>query len=239
MGKTFLCIASALILSASAPLPARACSDVALVLAVDGSSSIDDEEFAFQKAAISSAFRDSAVIWALQEAGVVAVSAVFWGDALAPSQKIGWFTIADGEGAEAFARQIEGTHRFVFGDTGIGNGIWTALTMLSHPDLCPRTSIIDVSGDGVETAGPRRSGEISLHRARERAKQMGVRINALVISDDKGGLADYYADQVILGPNAFVSAVRSYADYSIALRKKLIRELASDDRWREAHAIAE
>ena len=55
---------------------------------------------------------------------------------------------------------------------------------------------------------------------------MGVTINALAISDDKGALADYYARKVILGTDAFVMPIKRYADYSMAVRKKLVRELS-------------
>jgi hypothetical protein len=55
---------------------------------------------------------------------------------------------------------------------------------------------------------------------------MGVNVNALVIDDDKGDLASYYAKRVIVGANAFVMEIRTYADYSTAIKKKLIRELS-------------
>jgi hypothetical protein len=50
----------------------------------------------------------------------------------------------------------------------------------------------------------------------------------LAVSDDGGDLASYYAKKVILGSDAFVMDIKNYADYSAALRKKLIRELASE-----------
>ncbi|MBB3409812.1 hypothetical protein FHT87_003731 [Rhizobium sp. BK316] len=228
MREALLCITSALILAAAPPVQATGCSDIALVLAVDGSDSIDDSEYAFQKTAISTAFRDKSVISTLREVGVVAVAAVFWGDAGSPAQKVGWFVITEGEGAEGFAREIEDYDRLVFGNTDIGNGIWSALTMLAETDLCPRRSIIDISGDGRETLGPRRPHVISLYQARLRARQMGVAINALTVSDDGGDLASYYARKVILGSDSFVMNIKNYRDYSTALRKKLIRELASE-----------
>jgi hypothetical protein len=154
--------------------------------------------------------------------------AVFWGDAESPTPKVGWFVITDGEGAESFAREIEDDYRFVFGHTDIGNGIWSALAMRSDSNLCPRRSIIDISGDGRETLGPKRPHVISLYQARLRAKRMDVRINALAACDDGGDLASYYAKKVILGSDAFVMDIKNYADYSAALRKKLIRELASE-----------
>jgi hypothetical protein len=233
MRNTLLCITSTLMLIASAAYQASACVDTAIVLAVDGSDSVDNEEYAFQKAAISSAFRDEDVISVLRDTGVVAVSAVFWGDADFPTQELGWFVINDGEGAENFARQIERNHRAVFGNTDIGNGIWSALALLSDSSLCARRSIVDISGDGRETLGPKRPQVISLHQARLRAEQMAVRINALVVSDDGGDLAGYYAKKVILGSGAFVMDIKNYADYSVAVRRKLIRELSyqAADMW--------
>jgi hypothetical protein len=166
------------------------------------------------------------VVSALREVGIVAVSAVFWGDAKLPRQELGWFVVDAGDGAEDFAREIENSHRVVFGNTDIGNGIWSALALLSGSNICARRSIVDISGDGMETLGPKRPQVISLYQARLRAKEMGVRINALVVSDDGGGLANYYARKVILGSGAFVMNINSYSDYSAAIKKKLIREMA-------------
>jgi Protein of unknown function (DUF1194) len=230
MRKTLLCMTSALMLIAAAA-QSSACVDVALVLAVDGSGSINDEEYAFQKSAIAAAFRDNAVLSAMRNAGVVAVSAVFWGDGDLPSQSLGWFVIESGVGAEPFAREIENNQRIVSGLTGLGSGIWWALDLLSDPRLCAIRSIVDVSGDGRETLELRPA--ISLDQARRRAEQMGVTINALVISDDGWDLAGYYAKYVILGAGAFVMNINKYTDYSVAIRKKLIKELAvgSRDIW--------
>lgn len=47
MRKTLLCMTSALILTVSKAAQAGACSDIALVLALDSSDSIDDDEYAF------------------------------------------------------------------------------------------------------------------------------------------------------------------------------------------------
>ncbi|SCW77897.1 hypothetical protein SAMN02927900_04880 [Rhizobium mongolense subsp. loessense] len=48
MRKTLLCMTSALILTISTA-QAGACSNIARVLTVDGSDSIDDDEYAFQR----------------------------------------------------------------------------------------------------------------------------------------------------------------------------------------------
>jgi hypothetical protein len=227
MRKTLLCMASALFLIAATSYQSSACVDIALVLAVDGSGSISDEEYAFQKFAIAAAFRDSYVLAALRSANTVAVSAVFWGDGEFAAQKLDWFIIDGGEGAEPFARTVENNQRIVFGNTDIGSGLWSALDLLSNPLLCPARSLVNVSGDGRETMAPKRRQVASLYQARLRSAEMGVTINALVIADDEGDLASYYRKKVIVGDNAFVMNVRTYADYSTAIKKKLIRELSS------------
>lgn len=225
MRKTLLYVTSVLMLIAAAA-QSSACVDVAIVFAVDGSDSITDEEYGFQRRAIASALRDKAVLSVLRDAGVVAVSAVFWGDSAYPAQKTGWFFIDDGMGAEPFARQIESNGRAVGGNTDIGNGIWRALDLLADPGVCPLKSIIDISGDGRETLGPMRPNLISLYQARHRAEKMHVTINALAMSDGEDDLAGYYAKKVISGDDAFVVDIRNLTDFSAAIRKKLMREVA-------------
>jgi hypothetical protein len=54
----------------------------------------------------------------------------------------------------------------------------------------------------------------------------GVAVNALAI----GGapeLADWFAQEVIRGPGAFVEVARDYSDFEKAMRRKLEREVAA------------
>ncbi|SOC35300.1 uncharacterized protein DUF1194 [Rhizobium subbaraonis] len=217
----------ALLLSAAAPISrAGSCIDLALVLAVDGSGSISDAEFAFQQGAISAALRAPDVRRAMQEAGVVAIGAVFWGDGEFPVQVLGWDVVVRGNGAEALASRIENTPRLVFGNTDIGNGLWSALDMLSAPNMCAVRRVVNVSGDGMESITRKRRRVASLPAARERARTMGVTVNALTVSDDVPDLASYYAASVIAGRGAFVMDVRSNGDFAAAIKRKLIREVS-------------
>lgn len=49
MRKTLLCMALVLTTTAVAPSQSEACVDVAIVFAIDGSDSITDEEYGFEK----------------------------------------------------------------------------------------------------------------------------------------------------------------------------------------------
>ena len=230
MQLRMLCGISILLSAPGTALPAPGCVDVALVLAIDASDSVDDAEYRFEKASIATALRDKAVLRAMEEAGTVAISAVFWGDGGSPPQELGWVIVNGGTGAELFAHQIEINQRAIRGNTDIGNGIWSALGLLSSPELCAGRAIVDISSDGWETLGRKREHVISLYEARLRAKEMDATINALVISDDEGDLATYYRRHVILGPDAFVMHINTYADYSAAIRKKLVMELSRGGR---------
>lgn len=204
----------------------EACVDTALVLAVDGSGSITDEEYEFQKAAIVSAFRDASVLSAIRTSGSVAIAAVFWGDGEVRSQQLGWFVMDGVKPSEQFALEMKRHQRTAWGNTDIGGGLWTALDMLSDPQLCAQKLIVDISGDGKETISPKRRKSISLLQARGRAEEMGVTINGLVISDEETDLADYYDKSVIMGSNRFVMDIRKFEDFARAIRLKLIRELS-------------
>ncbi len=211
---------------ATAAHQAQACVDTALVMAVDGSGSITDAEYDFQKSAIVAAFRDASVLSAIRASGSVAVAAVFWGDGEFVSQKLGWFAMDGIEPSEQFTLAIERNQRTAWGNTDIGAGIWIALDMLADPQLCARRRIVDISGDGRESLTPKRRKSISLLQARRRAEAMGVTINGLVISDEEADLAGYYNRSVIMGPEKFVIDITNFEDFARAIRAKLIRELS-------------
>ncbi|WP_431301071.1 DUF1194 domain-containing protein [Tabrizicola sp. BL-A-41-H6] len=200
------------------------CADLALVLAIDSSGSIDDSEYALQRHGYANAFRTPKVLAALQGAGTVDLSVVFWGDSAMPVQVLPWQRVDRRKGAERLADAIEVAPRQVTGNTAIGNGLWVALDLLDDPTRCAYRSLINVSGDGVESLGPRPDG-ITLHHSRERARAEGVTINALAISDKNGVLADWFRKEVITGPGSFVIQITTFADFADAIAEKIAREI--------------
>lgn len=202
------------------------CSDLALVLAIDGSGSINDQDFALQQAGYAAAFTDREVLDALAGAGVVDVAVVFWGDEEIAPQILPWRRIDAPEDATGVAAEIVRMPRRVTGDTGIGRGIWAALDLLADGGACAARRIINVSGDGEESFGPRSTRHVSLAAARKRANAMGVTINGLAITVDRVGLQDWYRSRVITGPDAFVMTANSFEAFGAAIIRKLAREIA-------------
>ncbi|WP_395662312.1 DUF1194 domain-containing protein [Aestuariivirga sp.] len=218
----------ALAVTLAAPSPARAadCVDLALVLAVDGSGSINPEEFALQRQAIVSAFSSPDVLQAIDRAGLVAAAVLYWGDAEWPVQQTGFIRIGKPEDAKLLVAAVETMPRQVLGSTGLSNGLSAALDKLETVG-CAYRSVINVSGDGADTFIPRkRRLAPSLRNIRARATAAEVTINALVITNDEPDLKSYFEKQVITGPGAFVIEINAISDYSSALRRKLIREIS-------------
>ena len=204
----------------------EACVDVAIVLAVDGSGSVNTREFLLQQQAIVSALRDPEVLRTMNRAGSVAAAVLYWGDANWPVQETPFVHIQGRSDVETLVSALLRMPRRVFGNTGLSMGLSAALDKLVTV-RCSRRSVINVSGDGSDTIISRRKRFApTLKEIRSRAELADVTINALIISNEERDLKAYFEKQVITGPGAFVMEIRDFSDYAEALRRKLIREIA-------------
>ena len=80
--------------------------------------------------------------------------------------------------------------------------------------------MIDVSGDGRNNRG-RPAAE-----ARDEAVRAGVSINGLPILAIEPDLEEFYRDNVIGGPGAFVIPAASFETFADAILKKLVIEIS-------------
>jgi hypothetical protein len=221
--RTPFLLAAALAL---APGGARACADLALVLAIDASGSISPAEFALQQQGYAQAFRSRPVQAALAAAGVVDVAVVLWADSAQVPQVLPFARLRNAGDAQALADRIAGLPRKVTGSTGIGRGVQTALDLLAAPGACAQRRIVNLSGDGVETQAPRQPGFLPLSMARDQAGLARVTINALAIRSGPDDLGAWYAERLITGPGAFVMQVDGFDGFGAAIQAKLVREIA-------------
>lgn len=206
-------------------LPARAQPvDLALVLAVDASGSVDQRRFELQKQGYAAAFRSPRVIRAIRSgaAQAVAVTMVQWTGPVLQNQVIGWTVIRDAASAEAFAATIERTARQLYGGgTSISGAIDFSRLLLLQSPFAPTRRVIDVSGDGANNRGR----DVTL--ARDEAVRDGIGINGLPILALEPDLDRYYYDHVIGGPGAFMIPAASYEIFADAVLKKLVMEIAT------------
>lgn len=232
--------ALALILCAAfMPPPARAqeAVDVALVLLADGSGSIDREEFRLQRDGYAEALASPEVLAAIRSNGHQRIGVVFveWG---APSSQeiiIPW-TVIDGEAAaQAFAARLRAEPKRTFGYNSISNAIDLGVGLLAEAPFRAGRRIIDVSGDGPNIGGR------DIREARDAAIAQGITVNALAIRNPGSAVAvslgipleDYYRQNVIGGPGAFVQTAEGREGFAQAIRAKLVLEIASSEAGSE------
>jgi len=114
------------------------------------------------------------------------------------------------------------------------------MTQLDRAPYEALRRVIDVSGDGDNNSGR------DVTMARDEAIAKGVTINGLVIltetttrwnsshTNPPGGLANYYRNNVIGGPGAFVMVTENFNSFGNILVKKLITETAQAEPQRRA-----
>ncbi|WP_417767643.1 DUF1194 domain-containing protein [Stappia sp.] len=199
--------------------------DLELVLAVDASASVDETEFSLQMNGIAAAFRSREVQEAIASgpAGRIAVALAVWAEAERPADLTPFHLVRDGASASYFASAVEAWPRRVNGGTGIGAGLAHAMRHFDRNGYAGRRRVVDVSGDGRET--PPRDYVVLIETARGMALGRGIIINGLAIENEDRGLAQWYRDNVAVGPRSFVMSVARYEDFAAAMRRKLIREI--------------
>jgi hypothetical protein len=181
-------------------------ADIALVLAVDVSGSVNDQRYA------------------LQMEGIARTTLVEWSNR--PMVAVPWALIASVEDARAFADRVRHAPR--------GDDQFTCMSVALQvigdkvlpfvPAPAERT-IIDVSGDGHDNCNPQRT----VDDIRDELVASGVTINGLPIleGDEAATLEPWYRDHVIGGRGAFLIPAAGFKDFERAMRNKFIIEISA------------
>ena len=209
------------------PVRAQPNVDLLLVLAVDASGSVNQERFELQRRGYAEAFRNPRVLNAVRggSTGSIAVTMVQWTGPTMQVQVVPWTLIKDERTITAFADAIEAAPRQLFGGgTSISGAIDYSMLILPSAPFKGFKRVIDVSGDGSNNRGR------DVREARDDAVRAGVVINGLPILSLEPYLDKYYFDHVIGGPGAFMIPAESYEKFSDAVLRKLILEIAQNDR---------
>ncbi|WP_433990320.1 hypothetical protein SuNHUV7_18570 (plasmid) [Pseudoseohaeicola sp. NH-UV-7] len=203
-------------LAVSAGSLAQAC-DLALVLAVDVSGSVDPQEYRIQMDGLAEALRDGIVAEALVDAQAW-LTLVQWTGSSRQQTSISWAQMTTFDAVEAFAERVTQEPLLWRNySTAIGEALHYSLASFDDIPDC-RRKVIDVSGDGSSNEGlsPR-----DMHAALNAEK---VTVNAVVIETDGEDLTGYFWENVITGEGAFVMTANGFADYPDRIRRKLQRE---------------
>ena len=229
----------ALALGLSPGIAKANCADVALVLAIDASSSISVEEFDLQIAGYVDALTSAPVLDSFQEAGLVDVTALFWADSAYPAQIVPWQRVTSARDLHSFASALSTTERQIGGSTDLGVGLQRSIDLLTDDNVCADRLVIDVSGDGRASVVARRDGIVSVSAMRRRAEDEGITINALAIRGDDPTLGDYFRTNLATGLGSFVMEVDGFDTFYKAITEKLMKEVLSGVPLQCAPRLAE
>lgn len=200
--------------------------DLALVLLVDASSSIKDDEFKIQLEGYASAFRHPDVINAIRRGGPnkrIAVTLATWSSRFKQRQVLDWTFIDGPESAHAFARATTIKSRQFRSATAIGDAINFGIELLENTPFDALRRVIDISGDEGK-----RDGSIDPEDARARATARSIIINGLVMRDTAGGNnpVGFYRKYVVTEHLGFVEVAENIDDFPRAVRRKIVLEIA-------------
>jgi Protein of unknown function (DUF1194) len=224
-----------LVLAAAALLlaPVRAIADeevdLALVIAVDISFSMDPEEQALQREGFVEAFRSPVVHDAIRKGtlGRIAVIYAEWAANFDQRVIVPWTVIDNPESAMAFAGRLEAQPTRRGPRTSVSGAIDFGVKLLGQSGVEATRRVIDISGDGANNQGR------PVTQARDEALAQGLTINGLPIMLkratsywDVTELDLYYRDCVIGGPGAFTVPVRERDQFVNAIKTKIIMEIA-------------
>jgi len=164
--------------------------------------------------------------------GSIGICFIEWSGEEEQRVVVDWTAIRDEEDAGVVAASILAAPRSFMGRTSISSGIDFAVVQFARSKWQVERRIIDISGDGTNNSGR------PVTDARDEAIGKGVTINGLAIVNDKpnpgyafhtqppGGLPDWYRQNVIGGPGAFLRVVEDFHSFADAMTNKLVSEIA-------------
>lgn len=226
---TLTCLSFIGILMPIVPAGAEPQLDLALVLAVDISSSMETEEQNLQRTGFVEAFRSSLVHEVIRNGpmGRIAVTYVEWSGSKDQTILVPWTVIDGPEKARSFANHLMSKPTRQAGMTSISAAIDFSRELFVDVGKLAARRVIDVSGDGPNNDGRK------IVLARDEAVAEGIVINGLPImfartmgSPEMEGLDAYYRECVIGGAGSFMIPLHDPEQFAMVIRTKIMREIA-------------
>lgn len=203
--------------------------DVELALMVDASRSMAPKEIVLQRRGYASALTSDVVLNVVRNSmtGRIAVTYVEWAGEGKTRVILPWTLIDGAESAQFAADILNKQIQYAMRRTSISSAIEFAVKDMTTNGFKGLRRVIDISGDGPNNEG------IPVTLARDNAVAKGFIINGLPLlaweDTNIWAIADldlYYDACVIGGPGAFSIPVYDMIDFPLAVRRKLVLELA-------------
>ncbi len=195
--------------------------DLALVLAIDCSFSVDTDEFRLQMQGLGQALQDP-LVWDAIRRGPnqkIAITVFQWSDNDNQRVVLPWITLASPQTTQQTGATLANmSRRLAEGGTSITNALLFSETLF---DTAPNAlrQVVDLSTDGRNNIGA------PLRPVRDKLVANNITINALVIINEFPTLSVYAENQIVGGDGNFVIVAKNYDDFGAAMLRKLIKEI--------------
>lgn len=200
--------------------------DLALVLAVDVSESVDAARFTLQMDGIARALElrevQASVLSGPHQSMLLAL--VQWSNR--PVLSLPWALLTSGADVRRFAARVRRLSRASNGFTCMSVALRSvADKLLTQLPVPAEHVVVDVSGDGHDNCNPLET----VDQVRDELAATGITVNGLPIleGDEAATLEAWYRDHVIGGPNAFLVPAASFDDFERAIRRKFVTEMSA------------
>lgn len=227
MFRNCLQILRAILIAASLvslPISAQSKStevDLALILAIDCSFSVDATEYRLQMEGLGSALLNPAVAEAiaLGENRSIAILVFQWSDEKNQNIILPWTKVSTTNDLLAIATILGSAPRnLAEGGTSMSSALAFASVQFSSAPSATRR-VIDLSTDGRNNIG------LPVRIVRDQVVRQGITINGLAIRNEFPTLDIYLENSVVGGPSNFVITTDNYTDFGLAMQRKLIKEI--------------
>ena len=223
--------------------------DTMIVVAVDVSGSVDDNEYNLQKSGIIEAFSDPSVQQLLLQCSTsgIGITYVEWSgqsqgntfESITPLvQVIPWTQLLTPQDMIEFANKLLGSPRSSRGETDIARALGFARQLFEKAPFQSQNRIVSLSTDGQQGFTiPGVSPEDFLKMERDKLANLGVTINAIGIetvlqmdprgmmgslpSTEDSSIEAYLNQNVRSGSSSFVTPAVDFKVYSEAFKKQL------------------
>jgi hypothetical protein len=203
--------------------PASAQADLALVMAVDVSASVNDERFALQRDGVAKGLESQAVFDAIAAGAnrTIELAIIEWSEE--QNVLVDWTVIRSRDDLRPVVEALRtGKRPRVGWKTSVGDAIAKAAALFDSAPLKADRRVIDVSGDGQQN-----SGKLAAGHARDAAVAQDITINGLPITSGEEPEVDgWYKAHVVGGAGAFMIVATGHDNFSDAMRMKLSLEVA-------------
>lgn len=223
------CLVAGLVAGLALPVAAQGAVDIAVVVSLDRSESIDAGEAEAQIKGLIYTLGDQRFLNAVGSGrhGRIGLSVVTWSSFGRHNEILPWQIIAGADDARQaaaiLARDFERERHIVHGtQTDVAMGIEIGAAAMERLPWPAEQRVINMVGDGVSNIG--RVAFLD----RDAALARGITINALITAQGSAirVLTEYFRREVIGGPTSFVQLANGEEDFAEAMLRKMLLEIA-------------